>query len=68
MTPSGNSTGAPTPPIAFDIDPAQATNHLDTQVIDVDDALLVRLRSACASVDVEAGERAEASRDWWPSR
>ena len=63
---SGNSTGAPTPPIAFDIDPGQATSHLDTQVIDLDDALLTRLRSVCASVDVEAGDRAEASRDWWP--
>ncbi|MGZ8766663.1 MAG: FAD-binding oxidoreductase, partial [Acidimicrobiia bacterium] len=63
---SGNSTGAPTPPIAFDIDPADATNHLDTRVVQVDDPLLTRLRSVCASVDVEAADRAEASRDWWP--
>ncbi len=63
---SGNSTGAPTPPIAFDIDPAEVKAHFTTRRVDVDDALLTRLRGACTSVDVEAADLSEASRDWWP--
>jgi alkyldihydroxyacetonephosphate synthase len=32
----------------------------------VDDHLLDRLRNACEHVSIDQGERAEASRDWWP--
>jgi alkyldihydroxyacetonephosphate synthase len=35
-------------------------------VVLLDDELLERLRSACADVRLDPGERAEASRDWWP--
>ncbi|HEX6312709.1 MAG TPA: FAD-binding oxidoreductase [Acidimicrobiia bacterium] len=34
--------------------------------MEVDDAVLTRLRSECVSVSVDAGDLAEASRDWWP--
>jgi len=61
--------GAPTAPIALAGDPAAATGRLTaagTAAIEVTDAVLARLRSACPSVSVDPGERAEASRDWWP--
>jgi alkyldihydroxyacetonephosphate synthase len=60
------ATGQPTPPIAFGVPAAEVGAHLRAATIGVDDALLTRLRSACAEVTVEAGEVAEASRDWWP--
>ncbi len=58
--------GAPTPPIAFGGDAADVTARLDAPYVDVDEALLERLRGACAEVTVEAAALAEASRDWWP--
>ncbi len=61
--------GAPTAPAALAGDPAAATGRLTaagTAAIEVTDAVLARLRSACPSVSVDPGERAEASRDWWP--
>ena len=58
--------GLPTPAIAL-AGPTEATTaRLRGRRVDVDDALLDRLRSACADVSVDAGTRAEASRDWWP--
>jgi alkyldihydroxyacetonephosphate synthase len=63
MTPPA---GVPTPPIAFGRDAAEVTARLDAAVVDVDDALLERLRGACAEVTVEPAALAEASRDWWP--
>jgi alkyldihydroxyacetonephosphate synthase len=57
---------APTPPIALAGDPAKATSHLDAVRVDVPDAVVERLRGACAAVDVDPAVRAEASRDWWP--
>jgi alkyldihydroxyacetonephosphate synthase len=33
---------------------------------DVDDALVSRLEAVCADVTVDAAERTEAGRDWWP--
>jgi alkyldihydroxyacetonephosphate synthase len=59
-------TGQPTPPIAFGAPASEVGAHLSTTAVGVDDALLTRLRSACADVTVEAAEVAEASRDWWP--
>lgn len=57
--------GAPTVPIALP-DAATASSRLSARHVEVDDATLQRLRSACAQVSVDAAERAEASRDWWP--
>jgi alkyldihydroxyacetonephosphate synthase len=64
--PSPVGPGAPTPPIALAGGAEAATAHLAAERVDVDDALLARLRDACAAVTVEAAEVAEASRDWWP--
>src|SRR5712691_4834508 len=58
--------GAPTPPIAFGRDPAAVTARLGAPFVAVDDALLERLRGACAMVSVDPATLAEASRDWWP--
>jgi len=33
---------------------------------DIDEALLARLRSACADVRVDDASRTDSSRDWWP--
>ncbi len=62
----GPRLGAPTPPIPFRIDPALVTARLRALRVDVDDALVERLRGACDEVVVAPGELAEASRDWWP--
>jgi alkyldihydroxyacetonephosphate synthase len=59
-------SGAPTPPIDFAGDPAAVTARLDAARVDVSDAVLERLRGACASVTTEPAALAEASRDWWP--
>ncbi len=58
--------GEPTPPIAFGREAADVTARLDAGVVPVDDAVLARLRDACAEVTVDAAVIAEASRDWWP--
>ncbi len=61
--------GAPTPPIAMGGPAAGATGRLVDRgiaAVEVPDAVLGRLRDACAHVSVEVGERVEASRDWWP--
>jgi alkyldihydroxyacetonephosphate synthase len=60
------ATGQPTPPIAFGGAPADVRAHLAAPAVPVDDALLGRLRSACADVTADAASIAEASRDWWP--
>ena len=56
--------GAPTPPIAFGA--GDVGEHLATPRVEVDDALRDRLRATGAGVSTDAGEVAEASRDWWP--
>ncbi|HEX7522000.1 MAG TPA: FAD-binding oxidoreductase, partial [Acidimicrobiia bacterium] len=61
-----SASGTPTPPIALAGNPSDTTSHLHAHAVEVDDALLTRLRSACADVTVEASALAEASRDWWP--
>ena len=58
--------GAPTPPIPIAGGAAAATAALDTERVEVDGALLDRLRAECAEVTVEPAAVAEASRDWWP--
>jgi alkyldihydroxyacetonephosphate synthase len=58
--------GAPTPPIPFGTDPASVRSHLETTIVEVDDALLERLQGVCAEVSRDAAALAEASRDWWP--
>jgi alkyldihydroxyacetonephosphate synthase len=57
---------APTPPIALGGDLASTGSRIDAGRVEVDEALRGRLRSTGATVVDDAGERAEASRDWWP--
>jgi alkyldihydroxyacetonephosphate synthase len=59
---------APTPPIAIAGGAAIARPRFDgtAGVVEVPEATLGRLRDVCDSVTVDAAERAEASRDWWP--
>jgi alkyldihydroxyacetonephosphate synthase len=61
-----STTGQPTPPIAFGAPAEEVRAHLPAPAVSVDDALLTRLRSACADVAVEPAVVTEASRDWWP--
>jgi alkyldihydroxyacetonephosphate synthase len=58
--------GAPTPPIAFGVDAPSVTRRFDAPVVEVDAALLERLRSVCASVLTDVEGLVEAGRDWWP--
>ncbi len=58
--------GRPTPPIAIAGDPADATARLPGSIVLLDDAFLSQLSEACADVRLDAAERADASRDWWP--
>ena len=58
--------GAPTAPIALSGGAAAATAHPNAPAVAVPDAVLERLRAACAEVTVDAATRAESSRDWWP--
>jgi len=58
--------GAPTPPIAFDAEPASVGARIGAQRVELDDAFLTRLRGACADVRVDDAALVEASRDWWP--
>jgi alkyldihydroxyacetonephosphate synthase len=57
--------GAPTPPIALAGDASATTKHLTTKTVKVPPAVVARLE-AVAPTSVDAGDRAEASRDWWP--
>jgi alkyldihydroxyacetonephosphate synthase len=58
--------GSPTPPIEIAGGAAEATGRLTAPVVLLDDEFLGRLADACADVRLDPGERAEASRDWWP--
>ena len=58
--------GSPTPPIAIDGGAAHAAGRLASTRVAVDDAVIARLREACAEVSTDAAELAESSRDWWP--
>jgi alkyldihydroxyacetonephosphate synthase len=60
------ASGQPTPPIAFGAAAADVRAHVPAAAVAVDDAVLGRLRSACADVTVDSEAVAEASRDWWP--
>lgn len=66
MTQLRPTPGSPTAPIALGGDPAEATAHLATPGVELDEAFLRRLGDACAEVGVDAASTAEASRDWWP--
>src|SRR5690349_3767553 len=57
--------GAPTPPIALAGDASATKKHLTTKTVKVPPAVVARLE-AVAPTSLDAGERAEASRDWWP--
>ncbi|MFZ0667019.1 MAG: FAD-binding oxidoreductase [Acidimicrobiales bacterium] len=43
-----------------------AHDRLPGPHVKVDDALLERLRGACAEVSINDADRTEAGRDWWP--
>ena len=58
--------GAPTPPIAFGAEPPAIRRRFDANVVDVDGAVLDRLRGACDDVAVDEAALVEAGRDWWP--
>ena len=66
MTDPTPPPGSPTAPIAIAGDASSATAHLTAPVVLLDDAFLGRLGEVCADVRLDPGERAEASRDWWP--
>jgi alkyldihydroxyacetonephosphate synthase len=57
---------APTPVTAVDAEAADVTERLGGPRVDIDDALLTRLRGVCADVSVDDAPRMEAGRDWWP--
>lgn len=65
MTLEANS-GSPTPPIEIAGGAAAATGRLTAPVVLLDDDFLADLGTACADVRLDPGERADASRDWWP--
>src|SRR5690242_10177784 len=56
--------GTPTPPIALADGPITA--RATARHVEVDDATLARLQSACSGVTTDAATLAETSRDWWP--
>ncbi len=59
--------GAPTPPIPFGgSGPAGLTARLAARHVEISDAVLTRLRGACATVTTDAATVGESSRDWWP--
>ena len=60
------AAGTPTAPIEIAGGAAHAGAHLHATRVDVPDAVVDRLRSACRAVTTDAAELAEASRDWWP--
>ncbi|HET6793769.1 MAG TPA: FAD-binding oxidoreductase [Acidimicrobiales bacterium] len=45
---------------------AGGPTRLGESAVELDDAFLTRLRSACATVSVEPDDRVEGARDWWP--
>jgi len=57
---------APTPPTPVDAEPGRVSERLRSPRVPVDDALVARLRGACAEVAVDDATRAETGRDWWP--
>ena len=57
--------GAPTAPIPFG-GAGPVRGRLGGTIVEIDDAFLSRLRSACAEVSTEPALVAESSRDWWP--
>jgi alkyldihydroxyacetonephosphate synthase len=57
---------APTPVTPVDAPAAEVTERLGGPRVGVDEALLTRLRSACAEITLDDGARMEAGRDWWP--
>lgn len=59
-------TGSPTPPIPLAGAPGAARARLPAGRVEVDDAVLERLRRECEWVSADAVDTAEASRDWWP--
>jgi alkyldihydroxyacetonephosphate synthase len=56
----------PVAPIEVSAEASRVTERLGGPRVPVDDALVERLRSVCAEVDVDDVSRMEAGRDWWP--
>lgn len=66
MTDPTPRPGTPTPPIELAGAAAEATGRLTAPIVLLDDDFLDQLGQACADVRLDPGERADASRDWWP--
>ena len=66
MTTGTPSPGSPKPPIPLSGSAADATGHLTAPHVLLDDNFLERLSDVCADVRLDAAERADAGRDWWP--
>jgi alkyldihydroxyacetonephosphate synthase len=64
--PSTANPTSPTPVTPVDAPASEVTERLGGPRVGVDEALLERLRGACAEVAVDDGARTEAGRDWWP--
>ena len=59
-------TTTPTPVTPIDAAPDLVADRLGSSAVDVPPAFLERLAGTGATVDTDAGARAEAGRDWWP--
>ena len=66
MNPETVPPRSPVPPIDLTGGAAAVTGRLGSAVVALDDDFLAQLSAACADVRLDPGERAEASRDWWP--
>jgi alkyldihydroxyacetonephosphate synthase len=56
---------APTRPIALE-QPANELRQRFTPSVTIDERVLARLRTVCATVEVDTDARIDAGRDWWP--
>lgn len=56
----------PTPVTPLPMEPSQVGERLRGPRVEVDQALLARLRSCCAQVSTEDADRNSSGRDWWP--
>lgn len=58
--------GVPTRPIQLAVAPEDVSARGATRSVEVPEAVVEALQSACAEVSTDPSATAEASRDWWP--
>jgi len=58
--------GAPTPPIEFGVATASVRARFEPAEVAVDDRIINKLKQVCDRVEVDARDRVQAGRDWWP--